>query len=73
MKVWFFNDPGLPLNESNGQHEYGAGIWAKYLDKKYGTVTLRSEDPLLDARADVRLPLSENASESSIKKWDTEE
>ncbi len=38
----FFNDPGIPLDEFNGRHEYGSGIWAMFLDQKYGVDIVRS-------------------------------
>ena len=37
----YFNSPGLVFNTFNDWREYGLSVWNHYLDKKYGTDTIR--------------------------------
>jgi hypothetical protein len=51
----YFRNLSTPLHQSNGQHEYGNGIWLKYLVKKFDFTIVRQfweiieEFPALDA------------------------
>ena len=37
----YYNSPGLAFNTFNDWREYGLSVWNHYLDKKYGTDTIR--------------------------------
>jgi len=38
----WFDEPNIPLDSTDGSHEYGTVIWVKYLSKAYGSDIIKS-------------------------------